>query len=104
MQTTGRLTRPASSASIYLGAAPSRRLRSAAPTQRWAKGSGLREQPVFGNAGMYQNQLEYGTTLNWVKGRHTMSFGAQIDQAQFNILNNNTNTDTIDFTSFVNFA
>ena len=30
----------------------------------------------FGNAGMYQNQWEYGTTLNWVKGKHTLSFGA----------------------------
>ncbi len=51
---------------------------------------------------MFQNQLEYGTSLNWVKGRHTLSFGAQIDQAQLNVLNHNTNTDTIAFTTFLN--
>lgn len=33
----------------------------------------------FGNAGMYQNQWEYGSTLNWVKGKHTISIGAQWD-------------------------
>jgi hypothetical protein len=30
----------------------------------------------FGNAGMFQNQWEYSTKLNWVKGRHTLSIGA----------------------------
>lgn len=59
---------------------------------------------AFGNEGMFQNQLEYGTALNWVKGRHTLSFGAQIDQAQLNILNHNTNTDTIAFKTFLLFA
>jgi len=58
----------------------------------------------FGNEGMYQNQLEYGTTLNWVKGRHTLSFGAQIDQAQLNVLNHNTNTDVLTFNTFLLFA
>lgn len=59
---------------------------------------------AFGNEGMFQNQLEYGTTLNWVKGRHTLSFGAQIDQAQLNVLNHNTNTDTVAFKTFLLFA
>ncbi len=59
---------------------------------------------AFGNEGMYQNQLEYGTALNWVKGRHTLSFGAQIDQAQLNVLNHNTNTDTVAFKTFLLFA
>ena len=54
----------------------------------------------FGNDGMYPEPMEYGTSLNWVKGRHTMQFGAQIDHTQFNVLNHNTNTDTIDFTDF----
>jgi hypothetical protein len=59
---------------------------------------------AFGNEGMYQNQLEYGTALNWVKGRHTLQFGAQIDQAQLNVLNHNTDTDAIAFKTFLLFA
>jgi hypothetical protein len=58
----------------------------------------------FGNAGMFQNQWEYGTTLNWVKGKHTLAFGTQWDHTQLNILNNNTSTDTLDFTSFTSFV
>jgi TonB dependent receptor-like, beta-barrel len=58
----------------------------------------------FGNAGMFQNQWEYGTTLNWVKGRHTLSFGLMWDHTQLNIVNNNTNTDTIAFRGFMNFV
>ncbi len=58
----------------------------------------------FGNAGMYQNQWEYGTTLNWVKGKHTLAFGMQWDHTQLNIINNNTSTDTLDFNTFANFV
>ena len=69
-----------------------------------AKGLTFGNSQAFGNEGMFQNQWEYGTSANWVKGRHTLSFGGQIDYAQLNILNHNTNTDTIDFTTFENFA
>ena len=69
-----------------------------------AKGLTFGNSQAFGNEGMFQNQVEYGTSLNWVKGRHTFSFGAQVDQAQLNVLNHNTNTDTIAFTTFENFA
>ena len=58
----------------------------------------------FGNAGMFQNQWEYGTTLNWVKGKHTLAFGAQWDHTQLNIINDNTSTDTLDFTNFTSFV
>lgn len=58
----------------------------------------------FGNAGMYQNQWEYGTSLNWVKGRHTLAFGVSWDHTQLNILNHNTNSDAIDFKTFENFV
>lgn len=57
----------------------------------------------FANAGMFQNQWEYGTTLGWVKGRHTLSFGAQWDHTQLNIINHNNETDTIAFNDFVSF-
>lgn len=58
----------------------------------------------FGNAGMYQNQWEYGTSLNWVKGRHTLAFGMSWDHTQLNILNENTNSDAIDFKTFQSFV
>ena len=64
----------------------------------------VRSSPSFGNAGMFQNQWEYGTTLNWVKGRHTLAFGVLWDHTQLNIINHNTNTDTIAFRTFLDFV
>jgi hypothetical protein len=58
----------------------------------------------FGNAGMFQNQWELSSTLNWVKGSHTLSFGGLVDHTQLNIINNNTDTDVIAFKTFVNFV
>ena len=60
--------------------------------------------PSFGNAGMYQNQMEYETSMNMVKGRHTISVGGQLDQTQLNVINNNTKSDFLTFSSFMNFA
>jgi Carboxypeptidase regulatory-like domain len=59
---------------------------------------------AFGNAGMYQNQWQYGTSMNWIKGRHSISYGWQLDHTQLNVVNNNTSTDYIGFKSFLNFA
>ena len=58
----------------------------------------------FGNAGIFQNQWESGSSLNWVKGRHIISFGGLWDHTQLNIINNNTNSDTLDFASFLAFV
>ena len=58
----------------------------------------------FGNAGMYQNQWELGSSVNWVKGRHTIAIGGTWAHTQLNILNNNTNSDTLGFKSFLNFV
>jgi len=69
-----------------------------------SKGLQFGSSVSFGNAGMYQNQWEYGTTMNWVKGKHTLAFGAQWDHTQLNVINNNTSDDTIDFKTFVNFV
>jgi hypothetical protein len=57
----------------------------------------------FGNAGMYQNQWEFESSLNTVKGRHTIAFGAQLNHTQLNIVNNNINTDSVEFVDFVSF-
>ena len=58
----------------------------------------------FGDGGMIQNQWEYGTSASWVKGKHILSVGTTWDYTQLNILNDNTNTDTLDFTTFQNFV
>ncbi len=58
----------------------------------------------FGNAGMYQNQWELESSLDIVKGRNTIAFGGQWDHTQLNVINDNTNTDTLDFTNFETFA
>src|SRR5579864_1522996 len=58
----------------------------------------------FGDGGMIQNQWEYGTSASWVKGKHILSVGTTWDHTQLNILNNNTNTDTLDFQTFQDFV
>jgi hypothetical protein len=58
----------------------------------------------FGNAGMFQNQWGGGSSLNWIFRKHTISFGGQFDHTQLNVINDNTNTDTVDFTSFLTFV
>jgi hypothetical protein len=58
----------------------------------------------FGDAGLFQNQWGGGTSLTWLKGKHTISFGGQFDHTQLNIVNNNTNTDTLDFKTFLTFV
>ena len=69
-------------------------------------GEGLQFGPStsFGNAGMFQNQWEYGSSLNWVKGRHTLAVGVSWDHTQLNIINNNVNTDVVEFKTFETFA
>ncbi|HUI43798.1 MAG TPA: TonB-dependent receptor [Terriglobia bacterium] len=71
-----------------------------------AIGGGLEFGPStsFGNAGMYQNQLEYESSLDMVKGKHTLAVGVQWDHTQLNIINNNTNTDTVNFKTFLTFV
>jgi len=64
----------------------------------------LGDNPSFGNAGMYQNQWQLSSTLRWVKGRHSLSFGGNVAPTQLNVVNNNTNSDIIAFSSFVNFV
>ena len=69
-----------------------------------ARGLEFGPSTSFGDAGLFQNQWGGGSSLNWLKGKHTLSFGGQIDHTQLNIVNNNTNTDTLDFKTFLTFA
>jgi hypothetical protein len=57
----------------------------------------------FGDAGMFQNQFEYGTSMSMVRGNHTISFGVMWDHTQLNVINDNTSTDTLEFTDFGSF-
>jgi carboxypeptidase family protein/TonB-dependent receptor-like protein len=68
--------------------------------------SGLEFGPStsFGNGGMFQNQWEYGTSMSTVRGRHVISFGVLWDHTQLNLINNNTNTDTIYLNTFLDFV
>ncbi len=69
-------------------------------------GNGLEFGPStsFGDGGMFQNQWEYGTSASWVKGKHVLSVGTTWDHTQLNILNNNTNTDTLYSQTFIDFV
>ena len=58
----------------------------------------------FGDAGMFQNQWGGGSTLNLLKGKSTISFGGEWNHTQLNIINHNTNTDSLHFTDFGTFA
>jgi hypothetical protein len=58
----------------------------------------------FGDGGMVQNQWEYGSSASWVKGRHVLTVGMTWDHTQLNILNKNTNTDTLNFETFLDFV
>ncbi len=48
----------------------------------------------FANTGFYQNMASGSTTLNWLKGRHTITAGLNYEYFQLNIVNNTNNTPT----------
>ena len=58
----------------------------------------------FGDGGMIQNGWEYATSASWVKGKHILTVGTMWDHTQLNVLNKNTNTDTLDFQTFLDFV
>lgn len=57
----------------------------------------------FSNAGVFQNQFDAGTTLNWVRGKHSISFGANWDHNQLNVINQNNQVAGLSFYSFPDF-
>ncbi|MGA3046687.1 MAG: TonB-dependent receptor [Terracidiphilus sp.] len=57
----------------------------------------------FSNTGFAQNTFEGTTNLNWVLGNHTLSFGANYDFTQLNILNRANQVASLAFTSLGNF-
>jgi len=57
----------------------------------------------FANAGVFQNQFEGASNFNWIKGRHSMSFGFIWDYAQLNVINRENDVATFNFNSFSRF-
>lgn len=57
----------------------------------------------FSNTGFVQNTWEGTSNLNWEIGSHTLSFGANYDFTQLNILNRATQVANLEITTLANF-
>lgn len=57
----------------------------------------------FANAGVFQNEWEGASRLNWTHGRHSISTGIQWDYIQLNILNKNNEAAGLSFADFPSF-
>ncbi|MGH9699476.1 MAG: TonB-dependent receptor domain-containing protein [Candidatus Acidiferrales bacterium] len=57
----------------------------------------------FANAGMFQNNFEFASNLNWVHGRHTISTGFIWDYTQLNVINKNNEVSRVTFEDFPGF-
>ncbi len=69
----------------------------ALPCNSFAKSFSVGPSGNFANTGFYQNMASGSTTLNWLKGRHTITAGLNYEYFQLNIVNNTNNTPTIAF-------
>ena len=58
----------------------------------------------FGNAGVFQNQVEGATNLTWVHGRHTITTGMNFDYIQLNVVNDSSQVASLDFRTFADFV
>ena len=105
-QQTGQAFTPSSIGISLLGSTvfPGIKIGQGDPNPAFSSGVEFGPSPSFADAGMYQNQWETGSSLSWVKGRHIISFGGLWDHAQLNMVNNNTTTDSVEFTNFLDFV
>ena len=101
---TGQAFTPSQFGMNLLGSTTFPQLEIATADPTLSSGLQFGNSTSFGNAGMYQNQWQYGSTLNWIKGKHTIAVGGQWDHTQLNIINNNTSNDTISFKTFTDFV
>jgi outer membrane receptor for ferrienterochelin and colicin len=53
--------------------------------------------------GVFQNQLQLSSNLNLAVGRHTLSFGANWNYTQLNIINHANEVATLNFDTFQTF-
>ncbi len=54
----------------------------------------------FANTGMFQNNFEGASSLQWVRGRHAISTGFNFDYTQLNIINRNDQLASLNFADF----
>lgn len=59
---------------------------------------------AFANAGLFQNQFELATNVNWVHGHHTISSGVNWDYSQLNVINHNNQVAGLGFFTFADFV
>ncbi len=57
----------------------------------------------FANDGIFQNNYELATNLNWAQGRQTISTGLNWDHTQLNVVNLNNQLAQVNFTDFPTF-
>jgi hypothetical protein len=57
----------------------------------------------FANAGVFQNNFEWASNLQWVHGRHTVSTGFNFDYTQLNVINKENETARVTFADFPGF-
>jgi hypothetical protein len=57
----------------------------------------------FANAGVFQNNYEFVTNLNWVHGKHTIATGLNWDHTQLNVINLNNQLAQVNFADFPSF-
>lgn len=57
----------------------------------------------FANTGMFQNNFEWSSSLQWARGKHALSTGFNFDYTQLNIVNKNDQLAMLNFEDFPGF-
>jgi hypothetical protein len=57
----------------------------------------------FADAGVFQNNFEFASNLKWVRGRHSIGVGFNLDDTQLNVINKNNQLARITFEDFPGF-
>jgi len=66
-------------------------------------GNSIGPNSNFANAGIFQNRWDLSSNLNWVHGRHTLSFGFNWNTTQLNVINKNNEVASLTFNNWPSF-
>lgn len=58
----------------------------------------------FGNAGVFQNRFSGSSSATWTAGRHSLTFGFQMDYVQLNVVNQSNQVASLESQTFADFA